>query len=90
MSDRFSKDPDATLDFIFDWSSWLESTETITNHTITATTGIVVDSSTESAGKVTVWLSGGTYGATYSIACKITTSSNRTDERTMFISIFDR
>ena len=90
MSDRFSKDPNATLDFVFDWSAWLEDTETITSHEITAAEGIVVDSSTEAAGKITVWLSGGTESHDYRVACKIVTSSGRTDERTMTIVCHDR
>lgn len=81
----FTKDPSSVLDFVFDWSAWLESTETITSHTITVSTGITKDSSTESGGKITVWLSGGTDGNDYEIACKIITSSTRTDERTIAI-----
>ena len=84
------KDPSAVLDYAFDWSGWLAAAETITDHTITADTGITVDSSTEDAGKVTVWLSGGTAGINYKVACKITTSAGRTDERTIWIKVVDR
>ena len=84
------KDPSAVLDYAFDWSNWLAAAETITDHTITADTGITVDSSTEDAGKVTVWLSGGTAGINYKVACLITTSAGRTDERTLWIRVVDR
>ena len=84
------KDPSAVLDYAFDWTGWLAAGETITDHTITADTGITVDSSTESDGKVTVWLSGGTAGINYKVACKITTSAGRTDERTIWIKVTDR
>ena len=84
------KDPSAVLDYMFDWTEWLATGETITDHTITADTGITVDSSTEDAGKVTVWLSGGTAGINYKVACLITTSAGRTDERTMWIKVTDR
>jgi len=84
------KDPSAVLDYAFDWTGWLAAGETITDHTITADTGITVDSSTESDGKVTVWLSGGTAGINYKVACKITTSAGRTDERTLWIRVVDR
>ena len=94
----FSKDPDAVLDYLFDWkastngngvSDWLESSETISDHTITADTGITVDSSelANSDSSVKVWLSGGTAGANYKIACKITTSNAREDERTIVIRV---
>lgn len=84
------KDPSAVLDFVFDWTEWLATGETITDHTITADTGITVDSSTESDGKVTVWLSGGTAGINYKVACLITTTAGRTDERTLWIRVVDR
>ena len=84
------KDPSAVLDYVFDWTEWLAAAETITDHTITADTGITADSSTESDGKVTVWLSGGTAGINYKVACKITTSAGRTDERTIWIKVVER
>ena len=84
------KDPSAVLDYVFDWTEWLATGETITDHTITADTGITVDSSTESDGKVTVWLSGGTAGINYKVACLITTTAGRTDERTIWIKVTNR
>jgi len=92
------KDPSAVLDYAFDWTGWLAAGETIAVDsetgekliTITADTGITVDSSTESDGKVTVWLSGGTAGINYKVACLITTSAGRTDERTLWIRVVDR
>jgi len=85
------KDPSAVLDYVFDWSEeWLATGETITDYTITADTGITVDSSTEDAGKVTVWLSGGTAGINYKVACLVTTSAGRTDERTIWIKVVER
>ena len=84
------KDPSAVLDWMFDWSDWLASGETITDHTITIDTGITNDSSTEDAGKVTVWLSGGTAGENYKVACLIVTSAGRTDERTIWIKVTNR
>ena len=84
------KDPSAVLDYAFDWTDWLAAAETITYHTITADTGITVDSSTESDGKIIVWLSGGTAGINYKVACKIVTSGGRTDERTLWIKVVER
>ena len=84
------KDPSAVLDYVFDWTEWLATVETITDHTITADTGITVNSSTESDGKVTVWLSGGTAGINYKVACLITTTAGRTDERTIWIKVVER
>jgi hypothetical protein len=84
------KDPSAVLDWMFDWTDWLASGETIISHTITVDTGITNDSSTEDDGKVTVWLSGGTAGENYKVACLIVTSAGRTDERTIWIKVTNR
>ena len=90
LTNQYTKDPSAILDWAYDWTDWLAAAETITDHTITADTGITVDSSTEDAGIVTVWLLGGTAGVNYKVACLITTSAGRTDERTIWIKVTDR
>jgi hypothetical protein len=90
---RFFKDPDAILDFLFDWSDWLNTGESIASHTITISgTGLTLDSSSENSGIVTAWLSGGTSGIVYSVTCNIVTdnATPRTDERTMKIRIQER
>jgi hypothetical protein len=99
------KDPDAVLDYCFDWaaatngtgpSDWLGVAETISDHTITVTpvtaTPLTVDSSAETDAdtSVTVWLSGGLAGTEYKVACLIETSASRTDERTMKIKCEER
>jgi len=95
------KDPDAVLDYKFDWkaltngsgdSDWLGAGETISAHTIDADVGITVDSSvaTDANTSVTVWLSGGTAGTEYRVRCEIETSGSRTDERTMKIKCEER
>ncbi len=92
MPRSFTKDSDAVLDYKWDWSSWLESGETISTKTVTADSGITVDSSsiTDSSASVTAWLSGGTAGQSYAVACKIVTSNGRTDERTIRVSVVNR
>ena len=86
----YKKDPDAVLDFAFDWSSWLAESETINTYTVTVMSGLTLDSDSQADGVVTVWLSGGTAGNWYSVACRIVTSAGRTDERTMRIRVEDR
>lgn len=89
-TNTFIKDPSAVLDYVFDWSDWLATGEVISSHVITVDTGLTKDSSSEASGIVTVWLSGGTAGTNYKVACKIVTSAGRTDERTMWIKVADR
>ncbi len=101
MASVFVKDPSAVLDYKFDWaaltngsgdSDWLASAETISSKTVTATSGITVDSSSlsDSNTSVTVWLSGGTDGENYTVACEIVTSAARTDERSITIRVRQR
>lgn len=87
---NFIKDPDAVLDYVFDWTEWLTSGETIFTHTITVDTGLTKDSDSELDGYVTIWLSGGTAGINYTVACKIVTSDSRTDERSITIKCQER
>jgi hypothetical protein len=95
------KDADAVLDYTFDWSDWLVSGDTIATKTITAQTGLTVNSSSIVAGTnkagasvpsgaVQVWVQGGTTGNTYTLLCHITTTGGRTDDRTMYLQVVDR
>lgn len=88
--DTFRKDPNAVLDYEFDWSQWLEPAETISSHTATVTGGVVKDSSANNASAVIVWVSGGTAGVEATVACRITTSLARTDERTITLRVQER
>jgi hypothetical protein len=96
-----TKDPDAALDYIFDFaastngtgkSDWLASGETIQSAVVAVESGLTKDSDslTDSDTSVTIWLSGGTDGETYAVACKITTTSGRTDERTVNVFVSER
>lgn len=92
--DIFTKDPDAVLDYAFDWTDWLDTdsspAETISSHTITVDTGITKDSDSEASGVVTAWLSGGTAGNIYTVSCEIVTSHSRTEERSFEIVVMER
>ncbi len=95
------KDPAAVLDFTLDLagatnstgpSDWLASGETISSATVTADSGLTVDSSglTKSNTAVTAWVSGGTDGEDYNLVFQVETSDSRTDERTMRIKVRNR
>lgn len=85
----FRKDPDATLEYVFDWSAWLDE-DTITTASVTADDGITVDSDSNTDSAVTVWLSGGTADASYGVLCQITTAGGRTDQRSMTVAVRER
>jgi hypothetical protein len=90
------KDPDAVLDYSFDWSAYLLAggADTIASATVTCETGkgLVVNSTdpTFPAGVVTGWCSGGTVGQTVGITCQIVTALGRTDDRTLYVVIKQR
>jgi len=83
----FIKDPQAVLDFNWDWSVWLGEGETITDKTVTPDVGLTVNSSSINGGIVAAWLAGGEIGTSYSVACTITTSAGRTETRRIQISV---
>lgn len=89
---QFLKDPAAVLDYKLDLSSWLSGSEVISTHTVTADTGLTVDSSsqTDTNTSITAWLSGGTAGTDYNVVFQWTTDASRTDERTVVIKVENR
>ena len=97
------KDPNATLDYLFNWGDWLVPGDTIVSKVVTADAGLTVSSSAIVAGTdrdgvsvpsgaVLVWITGGTLGAEYKVVCNVTTASAppRIDDRTMTFVIQQR
>jgi hypothetical protein len=108
MADTFSisrtgkatilKDPNALLDYTFDWTDWLTSLESTD-----AIVSVDFDIDPDTAGAPTVeatqivngklavaWVLGGTPAVTYSLRCRITTSGGRVDDRTVYLKIKER
>lgn len=88
-ANQFDKDPEARLDYMIDWSDWLDA-DTITESTWTPATGITVDSDSNTTTTTTVWLSGGTLGATYKVVNHITTTAGREDDRTLILRMVNK
>jgi len=88
----FVKDPDATLDYSFDWGPWLvtdviaSSTWSINNSGLS----IVGASEDYDDTTTTVFLTGGADGEKYEVTNRITTAASRTDERTILIRVRQR
>lgn len=89
MPQSHTKDVDAVLDYTVDWSAWLDG-DTISTSTWEADDGITIDSDTNTATTATVWLSGGTLGATYRITNHIVTAAGREDDRTITVKAYQR
>lgn len=81
------KDPDAVLDFGFDWEPWLDG-DTLATSTWVVPSGITEDNSTFTVvGIAAIWLSGGTLYEVYRIVNRITTAAGRTNDRTLVIKM---
>ncbi len=85
-----TKDPDSVLDYIWDFSEWMPSGDSIASHIVTPDSGITVDASTDDTDTVTVWLSGGTAGQAYTVSVKITTAQGRVVERSVLFIISEQ
>jgi hypothetical protein len=88
----YEKDPSATLDWVFDFSDWLATAETISSVVWTVSPGLTVGATPNTGTNATIWLSGGSPGKIYSVACRVTTNNTipRVDERTITIRVTDR
>lgn len=89
MPQRWTKDPDAVLDYTVDWETWL-SGDTISADTWTVPSGITKDSDSNTTTTATIVLSGGTAGVIYPIICQILTAGGRTDQRTIYIKVAEK
>lgn len=78
------KDPNAVLDYSIDWTDWL-GTDNIATSTWTVPAGLTNVTESNTAKVVTIWLSGGTAGSTYTLLNRITTTGGRTSDQSFKI-----
>ena len=86
ITEQLLKSPDATLDYLIDWSGWRNG-DTISSSTFTVPSGITKDSQMNTTSESLVWLSGGTIGTTYLLKNQITTAAGRTESRYFNIKV---
>lgn len=87
---QFQKDPDATLDYTWDWTEWLVGADTITNAVVLLSPGLTLVSSNFSTTAVTAWIAGGSPGLPYSATARVTTTGGRIDDRTIVVQVLNR
>lgn len=83
------KDPQATLDYSFNWLDWL-GTDTLSASAWSVTpAGLTITSPAASftSTVATVWASGGTVGKTYTVTNHITTAAGRIEDRSVELLI---
>jgi len=86
----FLKDPDAILDYNWDWTEWLGN-DRIDSFAVSVHTGMSLVAEEElTPGIITAWLSGGTAKLSYTVTCQITTLGGRTDERSALFNVQER
>tara|TARA_R100001594_G_scaffold53735_1_gene87318 strand:- start:45605 stop:45874 length:270 start_codon:yes stop_codon:yes gene_type:complete len=79
----WTKDVEATLDYSFDWTEWLQSRDIITSATFSVSSGdgaLTILGSEYTRKIATVLLVGGTVGQEYTITCRITTRNSLVEE----------
>jgi len=86
---EFAKDPDAILDYSLDWTRWLDG-DTISTATWTVPSGLTLDSDDLDGAVATAWVSGGTVGESYDVACEVTTAAGRTVARVLRLEVVER
>ena len=90
------KDPEATLDYSLDWSTWMPSGDSVNTSSwaVTSPAGdsdpIVVSSNSKSNDICTAVLTGGTAGNSYTITNTIATVNNIGDRRNFRIFVKNR
>ena len=90
MPQTFTKDPDATLDYIVDWTDQIATNDYIVSAAVSADPGISLHMQTFTSANHTIWLRGGTVNNRYKVRSKIWTQGNRVDERTITVIVRER
>ena len=90
MPSTFTKDPDATLDYMVDWTDQIATGDFIVSAAVSADTGITLHAQTFTSATHTIWLRGGTVNNRYRVRSKIYTQGNRVDERTITVLVRER
>ena len=87
----YKKDPNATLDYTFDWTAYLMPlADTIASVSWVLPVGLTNVSQSNTSMTATVFVSGGTLGESLQLTCRITTAGGRTDDRSITLKIVER
>jgi hypothetical protein len=88
-SNPYIKDPNATLDYVVNWATYL-GVDTISSDSWIVPSGITSVTETNTTTTSTIWLSGGTVGTKYALTNRIVTLGGRTDDRTIYVKVKER
>jgi len=87
----YKKDPNATLDYSFDWGPYLTPlADTIVSVEWLLSAGLTKVSQSNTTTVATVFVSGGVLDESETLTCRITTAGGRIDDRTISLNITSR
>ena len=90
----YPKDPASNVDFSIDWSSWLQSGETIAsaNWSVepSGDASLSLGAQTSGSTVTSVFVSGGVAGHRYRLTCLATSSEGRAAERSITLRIMEQ
>ncbi len=78
----FEIDPDATLDYEFDFSAYLDG-DTVSSVDFVLPDGLTEESSSNTTTTATIFVSGAQCGVLYRVTCRVTTAGGRTFDKTI-------
>jgi hypothetical protein len=84
------KDPSDVIAYAMNFSADIAAGDSIASSTVTAATGLTVDSSAESAGVVSGVMSGGTAGISYDVLYQAVTTNGLTMNYTGIVKVANR
>jgi hypothetical protein len=88
MASQFIKDPNAVLDYKWDWAEWLAAGDTISTADVTLASGdVAINSESNTTTSVTAWISGGTVSTQAQLTARVVTAQGRTADRTITLLI---
>ena len=83
------KDGDSLLDYLIDWTEFLES-DLIDSVLWIVPDGLASEAETHDSKTATIWISGGVVGVCYDVTCRITTVGGRVDDRTIAVTVSNK
>ena len=83
-----TKDPQAVLNYTFDWSDWLPGGVTIASASITSTpVGLTLGTPSNDSTSITIEIRGGTAGTEHELTWTVTFSTGEIDDATTYLRI---
>ena len=88
---EYKKDPDAKLDYTFDWGQYLSPiSDTIQTATFTADSPLTISNTSNTPTTATCFVSGGIPGQNLILKSHIVTVGGRIDDRSISLKIVNR